>query len=216
MNFPFLFFQIWCISKTAIELTDLLGLSLQVVRYSKNFFSFMISEAKKVIIISDSMAKYVSGIEGVRLQAFRGDTVARLTNRIANREADLGPFDYAIVHVGTNDIARRQSFDSIMSDFANLIGIMRKVEPAIKIIISAILPRPVDHEDTDLMIRRVNHYLKDRMSKDLNFKFICTFKPFMFAGEVKREFFAKHDGLHLNTVGTDRLRYFFRRVIANM
>ena len=88
MNFPFLSFQIWGISKTVIELTDLLGQSLQVVRYSKNFFFFMISEAKKVII-SDSMAKYVSGIEGVRLQAFRGDTVARLINRIANREADL-------------------------------------------------------------------------------------------------------------------------------
>ena len=32
----------------------------------------MISEAKKVIIISDSMAKYVSGIEGVRFRLLEG------------------------------------------------------------------------------------------------------------------------------------------------
>ena len=164
----------------------------------------------------DSMAKYVSGIDGVKLQAFRGDTIARLTNRIARGEADLGPFDHVIVHVGTNDIGRRQPFENILSDFANLVGIIRKVKPMINVIISAILPRPVDHEDTDEMIRRINFHLKNKMSKDLNFKFICTFKPFMHAGNVKLEFFAKNDGLHLNTVGTDRLRYFFLRVISTM
>ena len=55
------------------------------------------------------------------------------------------------------------------------------------------------------------------MSKDMNFKFICTYKPFMHNGSVKLEFFARNDGgLHLNTVGTDRLRYFFLRAIATM
>ena len=103
----------------------------------------------------------------MKLQAFRGDTIAILTNRIARREADLAPFDYVIIHVGTNNIARRESFESILSDYANLIGIIRKVKPVINIIISAILPRPVDHEVTDQMIRNVNHFLKDRMSKDL-------------------------------------------------
>ena len=170
---------------------------------------FIISEAKKVTIMSDSMAKYVSGIDGVKLQVFRGDTIARLTNRIAKGESDLGPFDYVIVHVRTNDIGRRQPFENIISDFANLVGIIRKVKHRINVINSAILPRPVDHEDTEEMIRRINFHLKNEMSKDLNFKFICTFKPFMHSGNVKLGFFfAKNDGLHLNTVGTDRLRYF--------
>ena len=127
-----------------------------------------------------------------------------MTNRIAKGEADLGPFDYVIVHIGTNDIGRRQPFESIVSDFANLIGIIRKVKPRINVIISAILPRPVDHEDTDEMIRRINFHLNNKMSKD----FICAFKPFMHAGNVKLVFFAKNDGSHLNTVGTDRLGIF--------
>ena len=51
----------------------------------------------------------------------------------------------------------------------------------------------------------------------LTFKLICTYKPFMFAGKVKLELFAKRDqGLHLNTADSGRLSYFFLRVISTM
>lgn len=181
------------------------------------FIFFSVPEAKKVTIISDSIAKYITGIDGMLLQAFSGDTLARLTNRLLTKEANIEPFDYVLFHVGTNDIGKRASFHSIMSDFGNLIGVCRKVKPGIKIIISAIIPRPVDHEITDPMIRKVNKYLQLNMSKNMNFKFICTYKPFMFAGKVRVELFAKKDGgLHLNTEGTSRLRYFFLRVISTM
>ena len=40
---------------------------------------------------------------------------------------------------------------------------------------------------------------------------------FVSGGKVRREFFAKKDGgLHLNTQGTNRLRYYFLRTIASM
>ena len=48
------------------------------------------------------------------------------------------------------------------------------------------------------------------MSKLMKFKFVCSYKPFMHAGNVRRELFAKHDGgIHLNTAGTDALTRFF-------
>ena len=151
------------------------------------------------------------------LQAFSGDTIARLADRLINKEATIDNFNYVIFHVDTNDIAKRASFQSIISDCGNLIGICRKVNPTIRIIISAIIPRPVDHEVTDPMIRKVNKFLQVNMSHNMNFKFICTYKPFMFAGKVKLELFAKKDGgLHINTEGTSRLRYFFLRVISTI
>ena len=55
---------------------------------------------------------------------------------------------------------------------------------------SAIIPRPRDHALSDPMIRKVNQYLQKYMSTNMNFKFICTYKPFMFAGKVKLELFA--------------------------
>ena len=59
------------------------------------------------------MAKYISGIDGVKLQASRGDTISRLAQRIASKQAYFGPFDYVLIHVGTNDIGLRAPFQNI-------------------------------------------------------------------------------------------------------
>ena len=47
-----------------------------------------ITEVRKVTIISDSIAKYVSGIEGCT-----GNTMYKLTNRIQTKDADLNKSD---------------------------------------------------------------------------------------------------------------------------
>lgn len=119
--------------------------------------------------------------------------------------------------MGTNNIGKNDSFNHIISDFGNLIATIRGSKPNIRIIVSSILPRPVDHQDTDPKIRKVNAYLKTVMSKDLNFKFICSYKAVSKFGTYSRYLFAKHDGgLHLNTEGSNRLRYFFLRVISTI
>lgn len=185
-----------------------------------------------MIILGDSIPKYISDIEGVVLQSFPGATIAKLANRIDSRQVSLEGFDYVLVHVGTNDIDnyvnreppfRKQvtdvdhAFDNIISDYGNLIGIIRKKKHNISILMSAILPRPKDHMKTDSLIRKVNGYLEKDMSKTSRITFLRSYKPFMYAGNVKRELFAKKDGgLHLNTEGTNKLRYFFLRSLASM
>ena len=59
------------------------------------------------------------------------------------------------MHVGTNNIGRRDSFAHILSDFGNLIASIRKTKPDIRIILSGILPKRVDHNVTDPMIKYV-------------------------------------------------------------
>lgn len=177
----------------------------------------LFTEYKKVTIVSDSIAKYVTGIEGVQLQSFSGDTISRLANRLSTGQVRLNKFDYVIFHVGTNDIARNAPFEHIISDYGNLIGIARKIKPKINIIMSAILPRPVDHIKTDPLIRRVNSHILKNMTKHMNIRFFRTYRPFMYQGRIKRELFAKLDGgLHLNTEGTNKLRNYFLRSIAAM
>lgn len=167
--------------------------------------------------MSDSIAKYVNNIEGVVLEAFRGDTISKIAHRIETRQVSLDGFDYIILHAGTNNVGNSDTFENIISDYGNFVGICRRINPKIKIVISAILPRPVDHEITDPLIRRINNYILKNMSKNLNIRFFRTYRPFMYGGHVKRELFAKRDGgLHLNTEGTNRLRYYFLRSIAAM
>ena len=181
------------------------------------FLFFFIIECRKVTIIADSIAKNLYGMDGVTLQIFCGDTIAKIASKIDSGEARLDPFDFVIIHVGTNDIDNRAPFHNIISDYGNLVGICKKKKPSIQIVLSAILPRPKDHVDTDSMIRRVNKYLRTFMSKSMRFKFVCTYKPFMFAGRVRNELFAKRDkGLHLNTEGTNTLKRFLIRVISTL
>ena len=75
-------------------------------------------------IISDSIAKNVSGIDGCVVQAFRGDTISQLTNRIQSKQAKLLPFDFVIIHVGTNDIENGEPFNAMISSYGNLIGVI--------------------------------------------------------------------------------------------
>ena len=167
--------------------------------------------------MGDSIIKDISSIEGVTVRAFPGATIGKLAVLFSNGAISLENSDYLIIHVGTNNIGKRDSFDHIISDFANMIAIIRGCKPSIRIVISGILPRPVDHAVTDTMIKKVNNFLRLTMSSDLNFKFISTYKAVSKFGTYRRYLFAKLDnGLHLNTEGSNRLRHFFLRVISTI
>ena len=79
------------------------------------------------------------------------------------------------------------------------------------------MPRSAEHSITDKMIKDVNRHLKVVMSKDLNFAFVCSYKVVVKEGTYRRYLFAEKDnGLHLNTEGSNRLRFFFLRVISTI
>ena len=91
------------------------------------------------------------------------------------------------MHVGTNNIGNignRERYDGMISDYANLIAIVRRCKPGIRIVVSSILPRTVSI--TDKMIKNVNRHLKDIMSKDLNFAFVCSYKAVVKGGTYRR------------------------------
>lgn len=175
----------------------------------------LFAETRRVIILGDSIVKDLPPIDGVVIKSFPGATISTLTQHIDMGHVNLVNFDYIIVHVGTNNIANRNSYESILSDYGNLIGRIKQKKSWIRIIVSSILPRPCDHLETDQMIKRVNKALRLHLSSDLGFHFVESWKTVSKFGTYRRYLFAKNDqGLHLNTEGKRRLRYFFLRVIS--
>ena len=128
---------------------------------------------RKVVIVGDSIIKDIRDIVGVTVRPFPSAIIGALTYFIEDKKIDLQPYDYIILHVGINNIGNRDRYDGMISDYASLIAIVRRCKPDIRIVVSSILPRPVDH---DKMIKSVNRHLKDVMSKDLNFAFVCSYK----------------------------------------
>ena len=176
-----------------------------------------LAENRRVVIFGDSIIKNLPPIDGVVIKSFRGDTIVQLTNRIDKGQVNLSPFDYVIIHVGTNNIDKGHSHGNIIADYGNLIPTIKKQKRSIRIIMSAILPRPCDHEDTDAIIKDVNWCLRSKMGPDLGFHFIESWKAVSKFGTYSRYLFAKNDnGLHLNTEGSRRVRYFFLWVISTI
>ena len=83
-------------------------------------------------------------------------------------------------------MSHKIAYNGIISDFANLIAIVRKKKPGITVIVSSILPRPVDHSATDDLIREINSCLKDSMSMDMEFKFSCSYIAVSIFGTYQR------------------------------
>jgi lysophospholipase L1-like esterase len=117
--------------------------------------------------------------------------------------------------VGTNDVTSVLTVGEILSQYCDLISIIRKHTHA-DILMSAILPRPIDFETSGEKVKNINNKLMS-LCKDLKCSYIRTFKPFLKGGKPRREFFAVRDGgLHLNIEGTRRLRQFFVNTISHL
>lgn len=177
------------------------------------FSYFSESRFVRVQIVSDSIAKYVKDIRNTEVVAFPGININRLTNKIQNGQLQLSK-EYTIIHVGTNDI---HSFDigETLSAFNNLITVVRG-NSATRLVLSSILPRPVDHQFTGDKIKLVNTRLK-AMCKQRNVQFLHTYRRFLNNCQPRRELFAiKDQGLHLNLEGTRQLRLFFINAVAHL
>ena len=95
-----------------------------------------------VTLISDSMAKHVTGIQHTTVQAFPGADISRLMYKISKNKASIHS-KHTILLIGTNDVASLKSVDEIMSLFQKLITLIR-TKSSTNIIISGIIPRPCD------------------------------------------------------------------------
>ena len=118
----------------------------------------LVAESRRVIIVGDSVIKNMDPLDGVVVKCFPSAIIAKLS-RLLPTDVKLLNFEYIIIHVGANNIGNRDSCGYILSNYGNLIASVKKLKPSIRMIVSAILPRPVDHDDTDSMITAVNFVL---------------------------------------------------------
>ena len=81
---------------------------------SINFTYNLITGYRKVILVGDSIIKGIPPIEGVTLSAHPGATIANLSVFLTNKNISLEGHDIIIVHVGTNNIGRQDSFAHIV------------------------------------------------------------------------------------------------------
>ncbi len=105
--------------------------------------------------MTDSIPKYVTGIDFLELHCFPGTTLGRLVAEFARNAAlkrAVTRADYVIIHCGTNDI-HNLSPDCFPAALNNLFACIKRINPAVGLLYSAMLPRPVD------IVKRVNRLI---------------------------------------------------------
>ena len=92
-----------------------------------------------MVLISDSIAKYVDKVDNLTVMAFRGAHLVDIEEKIKRGEFNLEQFSHIILHVGTNDV-NRDNIHKIMSNFRFLLKICLQHFDRSKILFSSILP----------------------------------------------------------------------------
>ncbi|XP_071142525.1 uncharacterized protein [Mytilus edulis] len=171
---------------------------------------------KRVLILCDSIGKYLDGMKDTVVQSFSGANLGYIKYVIDKEYIYLHEFDsfsHVILHFGTNDI-EKHSIEIILCKFRNLIYSVRNRNRDINILISSILPRPVDFVQLGYKVVQINKALIG-ICKDEKISFTKSYRRFLFKGSPKRDLFAiKDGGLHLNEAGVAQLKMCFIHVIS--
>lgn len=168
------------------------------------------------VILSDSILKYMEGISGTHVIAFRGAQIQELTELVVQGDSRLsGMVDARVIvlHVGTNNVDRRNKMtvDKIIQKFRHLIATVQVRCEHARIIISAIIPRLKDLDATRDDVIKINKLLRD-FEASHGVKVIPTFKRFLYANEIVTTLYAD-DHLHPNWIGNDNLLQYFTEQI---
>lgn len=172
-----------------------------------------------ILLLTDSIGKFVSGIDGLEVWDLPGYTITRMTGECeADRRLNIAikQKKAIIVHVGTNDIHRWDSGQMVLN-LNNLFFKIRQANKDIEIMYSAILPRPCDSEAINQKVKSANIAI-EKACKARKFPFLHTFRPFVNKqGQCHRHLFAARDhGLHLNLEGTRVLSNFYLQVVKRI
>ena len=114
----------------------------------------------KVIILSDSILEHCYPPKDTEIIAIRGATIKKIAREVRAGKINVKKSDLCIVHAGTNDIGNNE-WDVIIPRYSDLIYELRKQNDQIKIVISGILPRPIDYWASTEITKRANKELKD-------------------------------------------------------
>lgn len=166
----------------------------------------------RLIVVSDSMAKYVR-IDRADILPYRGARIADINYHIKKEKGSISSYRYIILHVGTNDVFKL-SYDKFMAAYCGLISLAKSLFPGAVIGMSAILPRPCDFQYSNVEIREVNKGLSD-MCHRMGVRYFHSYRYFLKGGKPLRYLFSNSDALHLNYEGTRLLGLYFKRRVAH-
>lgn len=126
-----------------------------------------------------------------------GWQVDEVSAQIDRWAAEAKP-DIVLIHVGTNDILRGQSFDSTISELRSLIQTMRRHNPNLKILLAQLIPA----QGSEILTQQFNQQIS-ALARSLN----SSASPVILVDQSSGFNVAQdtYDGLHPNESGEQKM-----------
>lgn len=167
----------------------------------------------KVLLIGDSLVKYVQKLNNTQVLAFKGITIEQLAVRIKqDKIPHLAGKRLVLTHVGTNNV-ETDSPESMVAKTNFLIDMIRAKLPEVPIMISLIIPRPKDFDVLGKTVLKYNYMMYD-LSKRLKITCLPTYRKFLFDRRPISKLYAG-DKLHLKPDGITVLTSYFSSSLGN-
>jgi len=165
----------------------------------------------KKLLLSDSICKHLGDLPGVTKKVVRGACIEDFGDLIMSGDLDLKGMDAVLLHIGTNNLARNYDARAVLIEMGSLIRLIKKINEKIHVVVSGILPRLIDFDLSDRVIKEYNKLLT-RVCRDCNVMMIRSFNGFTCGKEPNgiKEWLFGRDGLHLSTRGSYVLSQLFR------
>lgn len=178
------------------------------------------------MIITDSIGKHVSKVKNTHLQALPGYTIARTIDAIAFGNIGVSEYEAILVHMGTNDIPPKkdrftgkittQPIKQVVDLYNQLISTIRRFNPQCYIVVSGIIPRPVDFAVSHYRVTQVNQGLQSLCEAKQKLIFNPTQKFFIKHGQPVVTYYSESDRLHLRGSGVIRLQQAFQQALSDI
>lgn len=170
---------------------------------------------KPSLVISDSILKYLPEMRNTQLHAFGGLSCEMLLRKLKNRVFTWYHFNNIIVHVGTNDVFNINAnlFEKYIRD---IIHELRICNPDCVIILSSVLPRPCDFNQSELFVINFNNVLKQLASSLTDVKYMQCEKTFYSRVRKPINTLFTVDKLHLSTTGLNKVFSFIANTLAHV
>lgn len=179
------------------------------------FFSTPYMDAQEALLIGDSIIKKVTGISNTQVLGFRGMKIEELTGLFAaNQIPNMATKSLIITHIGTNNI-NRDSDSDLIERMKTLIGTIKFRYPQAEIVISHVIPRPVDYAVTADKVKRFNEAIEAKKAT-WNIKTIQTYRAMQHDRTPIWSYYQEDDRLHPNPLGDGALREYLCNKIGRI
>ena len=162
----------------------------------------------KVLLFGDSIIKYVTKLNNTQVLAYRGIRLEELAVRVLqDKIPHLDGKQLVVTHVGTNNV-QRDTPDEMVNKTRFLVDMIRQKNTEATIVISLIIPRPIDYLERADLVKEYNHKIIS-LSTQLGVFYIPTYRKFMSAKNPIDDLYAI-DKIHPKDTGTLVLQQYFK------